>query len=80
MIRQFDFIEPFDGMDVRLERIRGCRAVDDILKGKVNEPMPSGSSATEYTSWMRVCQDGVTLNGGMVPDTVRVFLFPATMH
>ncbi len=31
MIRQFDFIEPFDGMDVRLERIRGCRAVDDIL-------------------------------------------------
>ena len=52
----------------------------DILKGKVNEPMPSGSSATEYTSWMRVCQNGVTLNGGMVPDTVRVFLFPATMH
>ena len=31
MIRQFDFIDPFDGMDVRLERIRGCRAVDDIL-------------------------------------------------
>lgn len=30
-IRQFDFIDPFDGMDVRLERIRGCRAVDDIL-------------------------------------------------
>ena len=31
MIRQFDFLDPFDGMDVRLERIRGCRAVDDIL-------------------------------------------------
>ena len=31
MIRQFDFIDPFDGMDVRLERIRGCRAVDDTL-------------------------------------------------
>lgn len=30
-IRQFDFIDPFDGMDVRLERIRGCRAVDDTL-------------------------------------------------
>ena len=31
MISQFDFIDPFDGMDVRLERIHGCRAVDDIL-------------------------------------------------
>ena len=31
MILQFDFIDPFDGMDVRLERIHGCRAVDDIL-------------------------------------------------
>ena len=31
MIRQFDFIDPFDSMDVRLERIHGCRAVDDIL-------------------------------------------------
>lgn len=31
MIRQFDFIDSFDGMDVRLERIHGCRAVDDIL-------------------------------------------------
>jgi len=30
-IQQFDFIDPFDGMDVRLERIHGCRAVDDIL-------------------------------------------------
>ena len=30
-IGQFDFIDPFDGMDVRLERIHGCRAVDDIL-------------------------------------------------
>lgn len=47
----------------------------DILKGKVSEPLPSGSSATEYTSWMRVCQDGVTLNGGMTPDTVRVELW-----
>lgn len=31
MNRQFDFIDPFDGMDVRLERIHGWRAVDDIL-------------------------------------------------
>ena len=31
LIHQFDFIDPFDGMDVRLERIHGCRAVDDIL-------------------------------------------------
>ena len=31
MIRQFDFIDPFDGMDVRLERIHGCRAVDELL-------------------------------------------------
>jgi hypothetical protein len=33
LIAQFDFIDPFDGMDVRLERIHGCRAVDDILDG-----------------------------------------------
>lgn len=31
LIQQFDFIDPFDGMDVRLECIHGCRAVDDIL-------------------------------------------------
>mgnify|MGYP006872992263 CR=1 FL=1 len=31
LIRQFDFIDPFDGMDVRLERIHGCRAADDLL-------------------------------------------------
>lgn len=31
LIRQFDFIDRFDGMDVRLEQIHGCRAVDDIL-------------------------------------------------
>ena len=31
LIQQFDFIDPFDGMDVRLECIQGCRAVDDIL-------------------------------------------------
>lgn len=31
MIKQFDFIDSFDGMDVRLECIQGCRAVDDIL-------------------------------------------------
>lgn len=31
LIRQFDFIDQFDSMDVRLERIHGCRAVDDIL-------------------------------------------------
>lgn len=31
LTQQFDFIDPFDSMDVRLERIHGCRAVDDIL-------------------------------------------------
>ena len=45
MIRQFDFIDPFDGMDVRLERIHGCRAVDDSLD---NYPFGDYLMAEQY--------------------------------
>ena len=44
----------------------------DILYGKVDELLGNG---IYYTSWMRVCEDGVTLNDGMQPDTVRVELW-----
>ena len=44
----------------------------DILMGKVDELQQNGMY---YTSWMRVCQDGVTLYEGMTPDTVRVELW-----
>ena len=44
----------------------------DILYGKVDELQESGQY---YTSWMRVCEGGVTLNEGMTPDTVRVELW-----
>lgn len=44
----------------------------DILYGKVDELQQSGQY---YTSWMRVCENGVTLNEGMTPDTVRVELW-----
>ena len=46
----------------------------DILYGKVDEQ--TGVSGYRYqTSWMRVCQDGVTLHDGMQPDEVRVELW-----
>ncbi len=44
-IGQFDFIDQFDGMDVRLERIHGCRAVDDILD---NYPFGDYLMAEQY--------------------------------
>lgn len=44
----------------------------DILYGKVDELQTGGMY---YTSWMRVCENGVTLNDGLVPDTVRVELW-----
>ena len=44
----------------------------DILMGKVDENTGSGGSYEYYTSWTRVCENGVTLNDGMTPDTVRV--------
>lgn len=47
-------------------------AEHDILYGKVDELAENG---LYYTSWMRVCQDGVTLNDGMLPDAVRVELW-----
>ncbi len=49
----------------------------DILYGKVDD-IAQGTATTTgtyYTSWMRVCQDGVTLNEGLTPDTVRVELW-----
>lgn len=46
----------------------------DILYGKVDEQ--TGVSGYRYqTSWMRVCQDGVTLRAGLQPDEVRVELW-----
>lgn len=44
----------------------------DILYGKVDELQQGGMY---YTSWMRVCENGVTLNEGMTADTVRVELW-----
>ena len=48
----------------------------DILYGKVDELQQDG---TYYTSWMRVTENGVTLNDGMTPDTVRVELWVDNM-
>lgn len=47
----------------------------DILYGKTDDDAVSGTSFEYYTSWMRVCEGGVTLNEGMTPDTVRVELW-----
>lgn len=44
----------------------------DILYGKVDELQEDGQY---YTSWMRVCEDGVAFNEGMTADTVRVELW-----
>lgn len=49
----------------------------DILMGKVDDTVPEGYEY--YTSWMRVCEDGVTMNDGMTPDTVRVELWEDNM-
>lgn len=51
----------------------------DILYGKVDEQREVGGSYMYYTSWMRVCEDGVTLNEGMTPDEVRVELWEDNM-
>ena len=50
----------------------------DILYGKVDE-QPAAGNYEYWTSWMRVCQNGVTLNEGMMPDTVRVELWEDNM-
>ncbi len=67
----------------------------DILYGKVDDTIPAAPSATAddstavsgespsgytyYTSWMRVCENGVTHNDGLTPDTVRVELWDDNM-
>lgn len=51
----------------------------DILMGKADEGLTQGGSYFYYTSWSHVCQNGVTLNDGMTPDTVRVELWADNM-
>ena len=51
----------------------------DILMGKVDDNTGSGGSYEYYTSWTRVCENGVTLNDGMTPDTVRVEMWDDNM-
>ena len=55
----------------------------DILYGKVDEtaevPDASPSGYEYYTSWLRVCEDGVTFSEGMTADTVRVELWDDAM-
>lgn len=50
----------------------------DILYGKVDDDGEM-AGADYYTSWMRVCQDGVTQSERMAPDTVRVELWEDKM-
>lgn len=51
----------------------------DILYGKMDEQPEPGGNYDYWTSWMRVCENGVTLNDGMTPDTVRVELWEDNM-
>ena len=51
----------------------------DILYGKVDDDAVSGTSFEYYTSWMRVCEDGVTLNEGLMADEVTVELWDDNM-
>ena len=51
----------------------------DILYGKVDEQIEIEGSYYYQTSWMRVCENGITLNEGMTPDTVRVELWDDDM-
>lgn len=51
----------------------------DILYGKMDEQPEPGGAYQYWTSWMRVCENGVTLNDGMTPDTVRVELWEDNM-
>lgn len=51
----------------------------DILYGKMDEQPEPGGAYQYWTSWMRVCENGVTLNDGMTPDTVRVELWDDNM-
>lgn len=51
----------------------------DILYGKMDEQPEPGGAYQYWTSWMRVCENGVTLNDGMTPDTVHVELWDDNM-
>lgn len=51
----------------------------DILYGKVDEQPEQGGAYQYWTSWMRVCENGITLNSGMTPDTARVELWEDNM-
>ena len=53
----------------------------DILYGKVDDiaTVPDASASGFYTTWLRVCEDGVTLNEGLTADTVRVELWDDNM-
>ena len=51
----------------------------DILMGKVDDLQEVGGSYMYYTSWMRVVENGVTLNDGMEPDEVTVQLWENNM-
>lgn len=51
----------------------------DILYGKADDPVETGSAYAYYTSWARVCENGITLNDDLVPDTVRVELWDDNM-
>ncbi len=51
----------------------------DILMGKVDEQQEVGGSYMYWTSWMRVCENGIVLNEGMNPDTARVELWDDNM-
>ncbi len=51
-------------------------ADNDILFGKVDELHQNGEF---YASYMRVCENGVTLNDGMEPDTARVAIWDDNM-
>lgn len=71
MVRQFDFIDPFDGMDVRLERIHGCRAVDDIL---------DHYSFGDYLMAEQYYQLAVSSGKPEMIDRLATFLYIRTKH
>lgn len=51
----------------------------DILYGKMDEQPEPGGAYLYWTSWMRICENGITLNEGMTPDTARVELWDDIM-
>ena len=51
----------------------------DILYGKMDEQIEVDGSYYYQTSWMRVCENGITLRAGLQPDEVRVELWDDAM-